>query len=246
ANGRPINDPESGYQESGFSEFQAPGDTDARTTFNQWVDREPRFYVGITYNGSQWLNTEPQPIVTKTWYGGNSGREIGGNDYTPTGYVVRKHKSVASESTDNTSVVMLRLAEIYLNYVEALNEYDPGHPGILEYLNRIRNRAGIPEYGSDELEAPSTQEEMRQVIRHERQVELAFEERRYFDTRRWKIAEETADGPIYAMDINASSESEFYNKVAFEERVFEPRHYLYPIPQDEINIDENLVQNPGW
>lgn len=243
ANGRPIDDPQSGYRESGFSEFQAPYDSEARRTYNPWTNREPRFYVGITYNGSQWLNTDPQPIITKTWYEGNSGKRIGGNDYTPTGYIVRKHVGIGS---GNTTIPMMRLAEIYLNYVEALNEYDPGNPNILEYLNRIRNRAGIPEYGSENLPAPSSQEEMREAIRHERQVELAFEDKRYFDTRRWKIAEETAGGPKYGMDINATPESEFYNEVAFEERVFEQKHYLYPIPQDEVNIDANLVQNPGW
>lgn len=243
ANGRPIEDPESGYQESGFSQFQAPYDFQERETFNQWVNREPRFYTGITYNGSLWHNTNPQPIVTKTWYGGNSGRRIGGNDYTPTGYVVRKHAGVGSGTT---SIILMRLAEIYLNYAEALNEYSPGHPDILEYINRIRNRAGIPEYGSAGLEAPATQDEMRAAIWRERQIELAFEDKRYFDTRRWLIAEETDNGPIYGMDIDAQNEADFYNVVPFENRVFEKRHYLYPIPQNEISIVDNLVQNPGW
>ncbi|SHF96270.1 Starch-binding associating with outer membrane [Fodinibius roseus] len=245
-NGRPIDDPQSGYQETGFSQFQAPYDTEERRTFNQWVNREPRFYVGITYNNSLWLNTDPEPIITETWFEGNSGQQIGGNDYTPTGYIVRKHASTGGYSSEPQTIVMMRLAEIYLSYAEALNEYDPGNPDILEFLNRIRNRAGIPEYGSDELEAPSSQEEMREAIHHERQVELAFEDKRYFDARRWKTAEEEFGGPMYSMDIFATPESEFYNKIVFEERVFEMRHYLYPIPQDEVNINSNLVQNPGW
>lgn len=243
ANGLPIDHPESGYQESGFSQFQAPYDFQARETYNQWVNREPRFYTGITYNGSLWHNTNPQPIVTQTWYGGNSGRRIGGNDFTPTGYIVRKHAGVGSGPT---TIVLMRLAEIYLNYVEALNEHEPGHPDILEYLNRIRNRAGIPEYGSAELAAPASQEEMREAIWRERRVELAFEEKRYFDVRRWKIAEKTDNGPIYGLDIDAQNEADFYNIVPFENRVFEKRHYLYPIPQNEINIVDNLTQNFGW
>src|SRR5699024_10132771 len=136
ANGLPIDDPNSGYQETGFSTFQAPYDFEERRTFNQWVNREPRFYVGITYNGSLWLNTDPEPIVTKTWYQGNSGKQIGGNDFTRTGYIVRKNKGIGS---GNETIPMIRLAEIYLNYVEALNEYDPGNPDILEYLNKIRD-----------------------------------------------------------------------------------------------------------
>src|SRR5699024_8609112 len=132
---------------------------------------------------------------------------IGGNDFTRTGYIVRKNKGIGS---GNETIPMIRLAEIYLNYVEALNEYDPGNPDILEYLNKIRDRAGIPGYGSgpDQIPAPATQEAMREAIHHERRVELAFESHRYFDTRRWLIADETAGGPFYGMDINAVPEAE--------------------------------------
>lgn len=246
ANGRTIDDPQSGYQETGFSDFQAPYDTAERETYNQWVNREPRFYVGITYNNSRWLNTSPNEIVTETWYGGNSGRNIGGNDYSPTGYIVRKNMHIGAWNSGNRTLVLMRLAEIYLNYVEALNEYSPDHPDILEYLNRIRNRAGIPEYGSAELGAPATQAEMREAIRRERRVELAFENSRFFDVRRWKIAAETDNGLIYGLDINAQNEQDFYNVVPFENRIFDQRHYLFPIPQSEININVELVQNTGW
>jgi hypothetical protein len=247
-NGRPIDDPQSGYQENGFSQFQAPYDHKERRTFNQWVDREPRFYVGVTYNNSQWINTTPDTVVTEFWYGGNSGPQVGGNDYSPTGYAVRKNMNVGDWRNDGRSFVMMRLAEIYLNYVEALNEYEPGNPDILKYLNRIRNRAGIPEYGSgpNQIPSPANQAEMREAIHHERQIELAFENKRYFDVRRWKIAEQTEGGPMYSMDINATQEENFYNEVIFEERIFEFRHYLYPIPQSEVNINDQLIQNPGW
>lgn len=141
---------------------------------------------------------------------------------------------------------MLRLAEIYLDYAEALNEYDPGNPDILTYINLIRERAGIPEYGSVELEAPASQEAMREAIRKERRVELFLENTRYFDARRWKIAEDVFAGEMHGMDINARSEEDFYNVTTFETRVFRPQDYLWPIPQDELNANPTLVQNPGW
>ncbi|MHC2992446.1 glycan metabolism protein RagB [Pontibacter sp. HJ8] len=246
ANGRSIDDPKSGYTVSGFSNFKAPNDIEARQVYNQWVNREPRFYVGITYDNSLWLNRNTGNIVTRTWYEGNSGKKAGSNDYSPTGYIVRKNMSTGDWRNGSRTYVMLRLAELYLNYAEALNEYKPGDPDILKYVNLIRSRAGIPEYGSADLPAPASQEEVRQAIRKERRVELAFENVRYFDTRRWKIAEQALDGPTYGLDITAPNIENFYNKVSFETRVFNKKHYLWPIPQNEINSDKELVQNTGW
>lgn len=246
SNGRSIDDPGSGYVASGFSQFQAPYDYQPRETFNQWVNREPRFYVGITYNNSLWLYRNLGNVVTKTWYEGNSGKQVGGNDYSPTGYIVRKSMHLDSRMNTNYSIPVMRLAEVYLDYVEALNEYNPGHADILLYLNKIRNRAGIPEYGSATLEAPAGQDAMREAIRKERRVELAFESVRFFDARRWKIAEDVFSGDTHGMDIEAKTESEFYNVVTFETRVFNKRHNLWPIPQDEIDSNPLLVQNTGW
>lgn len=246
ANGRSIDDPQSGYEESGFSSFRTPYDFMERETFNQWVDREPRFYTNITYDNTLWLNRNTGDIITRTWFEGNSGRKAGGNDYSPTGYIVRKNMGLGDWSSGNRSNSILRLAEIYLDYAEALNESSPGNPDILKYLNLIRNRAGIPEYGSGELEAPDNEAAMREAIRKERRVELAFENVRYFDARRWKIAEEVFNGPMMALDINAPDIKDFYQQVQFENRIFEKRHYLWPIPQDEINTNQKLVQNSGW
>ncbi|TRZ41317.1 RagB/SusD family nutrient uptake outer membrane protein [Robertkochia solimangrovi] len=246
ANGRSIDDPESGYNTDGFSDFQAPYDIQERETYNQWVNREPRFYVGITYNNSLWLNRNYGNVVTETWYGGNSGRAVGGNDYSNTGYVVRKNATTDVWWNTGYAIPMLRLAEIYLDYAEALNEAAPGNTEILEYLNSIRERAGIPGYGDTGLPVPASQSAMREAIHKERRVELAFENVRYFDVRRWKLAENAFSGAMHGLDINAPSESNFYNVVSFENRVFNPRHYLWPIPQDEINSNPMLIQNPGW
>jgi hypothetical protein len=144
--------------------------------------------------------------------------------------------------------VVYRLAEIYLNYAEALNEYAPGHADIKKYINLIRERAGIPQYGAaaGEVPEPASQDAWRQAIRKERRVELAFEYHRYFDTRRWKIAEQTDGGPMYGMDVNATTTADFSKRVVFETRAFMKKNYLWNILQNELSKDKNLVENPGW
>ena len=246
SNGRPISDPLSGYQSSGFSDFQAPYDVQQRSTYNQWVNREPRFYVGITYNNSYWLDqgSSSDQVIVNYELHGNSGRLQSTTDVSSTGYNVRKNMTV---SHNNRSWPYLRLAQVYLDYSEALNEYDPGNPDILKYLNLIRQRAGVPVYGNGttDISVPLTQDSMRMAIRHERQVELAFEEVRYFDLRRWKIAPQTMGADVYGMNMFADGDA-FYQKTLEQRRRFLQRDYLWPIPNGEILKDQYLVQNPGW
>jgi hypothetical protein len=242
-NGLSINDPNSGYVENGFS--SSPGRYTKAGIYNMYTNREPRFYVGITYNGSTWLNTTSPSgtIITQTYYTGNSGKKVGSNDYSPTGYIIRKNIA-QSYANNSRSWVMLRLAQIYLDYAEALNESASDNSDAAKYVNLIRERAGIPDLRPD-----LSQSEMRIAIRKERRVELAFENARYFDTRRWKIAEGTDGGPFYGMNINAGNSVDdpaFYQRTVFETRVFEKKDYLWPIPQQELNVDKNLVQNTGW
>jgi hypothetical protein len=246
ADGSPIVNSASGFQTTGFSQFQAPDDTQVRETYNQWVNREPRFYVGITYNGRLWLNPNTAGLVTYTYYTGNSGASQSQWDYSPTGYNSRKNINPGSKDTGGRAFCLYRLAMVYLNYAEALNESNPGHPDILATLNLIRERAGIPGYGqTGDLPVPASKEAMRQAIHKERLVEFAFENARWFDVRRWKIAEQTENGPMYGLDIH-SDPPEFYTRVSFENRVFEKKHYLFPLPQTEVLINRKLVQNSGW
>jgi hypothetical protein len=253
--GSPIVNAASGYQLTGFTDFKAPSTNaslPSKSTFNQWVNREPRFYVNITYNRSNWLNPT-YPVETTLFRGGNSGKKADGSggDYSVTGYVVRKSMSTGGWNNSNDhKLILLRLAEIYLGYAECLNESDfaGNQTEILKYINLIRDRAGIPQYGAgaNSLPVPAGQAEMREAIRKERRVELAFENSRFFDVRRWKIAEQTENGPMWGLDIDATTESAFYNLKSFESRVFNKKHYLFPIPQVEINNDVQLVQNTGW
>ncbi|WP_312791313.1 RagB/SusD family nutrient uptake outer membrane protein [Sphingobacterium sp.] len=232
------------YKDSGFSNFKAPYDVAERRTFNMYVNREPRFYVGITYSGSYWLNqaNSSAAVISLFNKSGNSGRSQSTSDVTPTGYTVRKN--VASNGNAR-GALMLRLGNIYLDYIEALNESSPNDPDILKYLNIIRKRAGIAGYGEGTIAVPVGQSAMREAIRKERRVELAFENARYFDTRRWKIAETTDNGPVYGMNLDVDGD-DFFKKTLIETRIFKKRDYLFPIPNNEVLKNENMVQNLNW
>lgn len=245
ANGRSIKDPLSGYDSVGVANFKSPYDDTERSISKRYINREARFYVGITYNNSKWINFQDN-IITNLEFNGNAGKAgIGNNDYSSTGYVVRKNMTVGSRNVGGRTNIMIRLAEIYLDYAEALNESNASDPDILIYLNKIRERAGVPLYGSATLVVPAGQDAMREAIRKERRVELAFENARFFDVRRWKIAE-TTDRGITGLDILKNANNGFYNVVKIENRVFEKKHYLFPIPNGDVQKVPLLVQNPGW
>ena len=214
-------------------------------TRNMFVNREPRFYVNICFNGAYWIGDQKTRI--QLYYTGGSGKK-GTWDYPRSGYIAIKNVSPSSNPLNNNYIkrpfLMMRYAEMLLNYVEALNEYDPGNPDIEKYLNLIRERGGL-----GPVQSGLSQELMREQIRLERRIELCFEQLRYFDTRRWLIAEQTDGGPFYGMNVDAGNsftDEAFYEKTVFETRVFRPEFYLFPIPQSEINRDPQIVQNPGW
>jgi len=247
----PVIDPESGYKDDGFTVFTHPIEGQTRETFNMFVDREPRFYVSLLWSGADWIFQDADYVVQYFWEG-RDGPATAAHDYPKSGVSIRKLSHPDNDYTTPTvtrSWILFRYAEIYLNYVEALNEYDPGHQDITEYLNRVRNRAGLPDIEEVYPEAVGNQELMREMIRRERRVELAFETHRFFDTRRWLIGEETNGEPFYGMNIFATSDapgSDFWQRHKHEERVFGPQHYLFPIPQSEIERNRFLVQNPYW
>jgi len=245
ANGLPIeNDPT--YTPNGTSTFQAPDPNDQnapRAISNMFVNREPRFYSSITYSGRKWINPQSN-IITDFTNSGNAGKgAIANNDYTKTGYTSRKHLTVAGWTSGRPIFTVIRLSEIYLDYIEALQETNPSDPDILVYLNRIRTRAGIAPYGSG-AGAIAIPANMREAIRRERRVELAFELDRYFYTREWKIAE-TTDTQIRGLNISQNAPA-FFTPVVVENRVFQKKHYLWPIPNGEIQKVPVIVQNTGW
>ena len=230
----PIINTSSGYVETGYTTTKGPNDYWPASICNMYVNREPRFYALIQYAGAKWQNT-----TCNFWWTGKDGRRGAGSDYCKTGYLLAKLVNPKVNTLTNTGFewrnwVYFRMSEIYLNYAEAINEAE-GPAKAYEYVNRIRNRVGLPN-----LPLNLTQSQMRTAIHHERRIELAFETHRYFDVRRWKIAEDTDNRPIHSMNIMAGEHLQddiFYHRIVCEERTFDKaKNYFFPIPFAEISL----------
>lgn len=207
--------------------------------------RDPRFYDTIIYNGSTWKGRE-----VEIWNGGLDGPPQ--SDATETGYYLKKYLiediSIAPPQTTTRRHVwvVFRYAEVLLNYAEAMNEaYGPENPAGMgmtarEAVNMVRQRAGMPNFPTGMSKA-----DFREKLRRERRVELAFENHRFWDVRRWEIGPSTTD--IYGMEITRNDDGTFdYERTLVEERVWNERRNRYPIPQDEMAKNQELEQNQGW
>jgi starch-binding outer membrane protein, SusD/RagB family len=228
------------YDETGFT----------NGVYNMYQNREPRFYASVTYNRSEWQGGAlTTPITVDLSYSGRDGKKDGKEDYSHTGYLARKNLHPGSNRLTNSFVsrpfVMIRLGEIYLNYAEALNEYDPGNADIVKYLNLIRERAGIPQYGSPGLPVPAGKDAMREKIKAERRIELAFETHRWFDIRRWKILEQTVNGPLHGMNVDGDGDA-FYKRTVITNRVYRKAYNWFPVEQYELDRARLVVQAPYW
>ncbi|ACU05599.1 MULTISPECIES: RagB/SusD family nutrient uptake outer membrane protein [Pedobacter] len=243
ANGAPIINSTSGYVETGFSTTSSPNRWAAGVR-NMYINRDPRFYATVNFNGSVFVNRQLQ-----FWTSGADGKNTAGRDYNTTGYLLKKFADpsviISQGKFSLKTWIYYRLGEIYLNYAEALNESKGPVADVYTYMNAIRNRAGMPS-----LPAGLLKDDMRARIRHERRIELAYETHRYFDTHRWKIAATTDSKPVYGMNITAGSsltDESYYIRTLVETRVFQgPKHYLFPLPQGEVDKAPNIIQNPGW
>ena len=208
-----------------------------------YVNREPRFYTDITFSNSIWFEGNEGGYTVDFTYNGSCGKKQGKNDYTSTGYLVRKCMD-SGENNQKLVCVLLRLTNIYFNYIEALAHVDPTNEDIWTYMNIIRKRAGIPGYGeTPRLVKPTTSAEVLDLVRKEKRIELSFENCRYFDIRRWGLVE-YFNKPVHGMNVNYDG-NEFFKRTEIVNRTFD-RQYFFPIPQSEIDIDKNLVQNTGF
>lgn len=166
-----------------------------------------------------------------------------------TGYMYLKFNepeySKSSEGFANWPIY--RYAEALLIVAEALNEYKPGDSQIKEVVDQIRSRAGLLSVTTTEL---SSQNAMRELIREERRHEFVAEHKRYFDILRWKIAEDILSKPAEGINSNPDDAIGDWSKPRFlaQERMFdEKKHYLWPVPQNAIDKNKNLLpQNSGW
>jgi len=223
-----------------------------RGTFNMYINREPRFYASIAFNNCKWIANNNKNLV-QFYMGGNSGYHEKNNarNFSRTGYLAKKFVSPLANLSSSVSrnYIYFRLGEVYLNYAEALCElsnFDANKEEILFYLNEIRKRAGIPTYGDATGQIKvNGQAHLKELIRKERRVELAFESHRYFDCKRWIISHETDGGEFWGMNVYAG-EADFHKRTVFEIRSFQPKNYLWPLKTDETYKNTLLVQNPGW
>lgn len=229
-------------------------------------NRDPRFDVSIIYNGSKICNQTDYFYPVYTYKGENSTQDAVYSG-TPTGLYTRKMLPRAASGNwwiePLQSRPLIRFAEVLLSYAEAVNEWkgpdfsetlgDGNTYSALEVLKLIRRRAGIAP-GTDGmygLKAGMTQDEMREAIRNERRIELAFEGFRFFDVRRWMIAEKTENQPMHGLEITRVVDEN--NKVTYVPREFVVRNhvfrkamYFWPIPYAEIVKTPALKQNPYY
>lgn len=225
--GKSINDPTSGFD-----------------PYNPYLRRDPRlrfsvFLDGDVLPGGQVFKPNP-----------NSGTaDAVGSTYiaSTTGFNIKKYinnEDYANPTNCGINIILLRYAEVLLTYAEAKIELNQLDQSMYDAINAVRNKR-------DDVKLPSilgnrTQAELREIVRQERKVELAFEGLRLFDIRRWKIAENVMNGPVYGITYVNNGQLVTVQSVAFN-RVFDKsRHYLWPIPQKEANLNPNLIQNPNW
>ncbi len=254
-NGQPIIDPASGYTDEGFTNpYIHPLDDFAPiNAHNSCVGRDARFYASVLANGMNWINTYKGEKVVTFHTGGTSTYQQSG-DCVKSGYLWRR----MSDPTNNIEEgkwgqfawPYYRLAEIYLNYAEACNEKpNRDEAEALLYINKVRARSGLNKLEDAYPEVIGNQELLRDLLRKERMVELAFESHRYYDIRTWMIAEEEFSGPNYTRNLLATEYEESWgrtDKVFPGEKVFEPKHYFFPIHQNQLNEMKNITQNYGW
>lgn len=237
-NGKAISDPTSGYD---------PNDP--------YTNRDPRFYNSITYDQAPLRNASIENVPVNIFLGNYNGTPEGQDAVhtgTPTGYYFKKqqHRACATNYfiDVNQARPVMRYAEALLNFAEAENEYEGPTSDVFEVLKAIRERAGI-DPGEDEMygiNPDMSQSEMREFIRTERQVELAIEGFRFWDVRRWMIADQTENRTMHGMEVHRNGNNVSYETFEVRKRVFRQAMYFWPIPYAEVAKSPELIQNPFY
>lgn len=203
------------------------------------LDRDPRLFATVMLPG----DSQTIPNYTYTPFDKDSKDAIGKQAASRTGYLVKKFLDLEDESkkwSGSLDFMIIRYAEVLLTYVECLVESGQwNHADVVKYLNMIRNRAGMPNVNTTTY---NSETKMRELYQRERRVELCFEGTRYFDIRRWGIAEQVMKGKVYgAYD---PIENTF---VAVEDRQYKsPKNDHFPLPQKETTANPNISQPKGW
>jgi hypothetical protein len=230
-NGKPITDPTSGYDPQ-----------------HPYLHRESRFEQSIVYDGSFW-----QGEIFKSRIGGTNQIDLGStSDISNTGYCARKtlDESILGQTSLGTSpgtsnYQFYRYAEVLLSYAEAQNEAAGPDPSVFDAVNKVRTRVLLPE-----VPAGTNQTDMRTIIRRERRLEFTFEDKRWYDIRRWDITVKgpaVLNSPEFGMKItpDAAGNLKYEPIVVFQNRFSQHMNWL-PIPQGVLNQNTKLNQNPGY
>lgn len=271
-------DPDYPYQEEkSGSNKNFSGYILSKGTYGHYLNREMRFYATIGFSNSYYFGTSStgnsanKNFNAQFYKNGNCAKgaatwATNANYYPMTGYLCRKFQHPEDVYGGSYYGALkpkvwaeYRLAEIYLNYVEALNELTISHTvdnevisrdpaEIRKYFNLIRYRAGLPGISTTDAQNPVR---MKELIKRERQIELAWEGHRYFDTRRWNIAKDVENGHVTGLAVYKDEDDGFYREVQVKEvsfayKTYSRRKNFWPIPQTEITKNPNLDQNPGW
>ncbi|GAA4808683.1 RagB/SusD family nutrient uptake outer membrane protein [Olivibacter ginsenosidimutans] len=165
---------------------------------------------------------------------------------TPTGYYTNKMLNPEHAANfihgGQRCFPLIRYAEVLLNYAEALNEYSGPGTEVYQAMEAVRKRAGLNPY---QLPEGLSQAEMRERIRNERRVELAFEGHRFWDVRRWMLGD-TQNQQMHGMEVRRGNGQVTYKVVVVDKHNFRPEMYYWPIPMSEVGKSPELEQNPGY
>ena len=219
-----------------------------------YKNRDPRLDMSIVRPGSFYMGSYFDP------YGGDDDYNKVGDNTSQTGYNLKKYISNLDDyrgtdygtDIDNVggAVMVIRYAEVLLTYAEAKIELNQIDQSVYDAINKVRARVGMPNVDKTVY---NNQTKMRELIRRERRVELAFEGLRFVDVRRWKIAEQVMPGTVKGIlkgsvdPTNGNLTLQPNTTKQVTTRVFtSPKHYLLPIKQSEIDTNKNLGQNPGY
>lgn len=226
------------------------------------LHREPRFYASLGFDGGIWFGHGVTDDTKALFVEGKKGQKAGKLDasrYSLSGYWAKKlvyYENVQSTSSDSYSTQnypfpVVRLADLYLLYAEALNE-SSGPAASYEWVNKVRSRAGLDGVVESWTAAsinpgkPSTKEGMRDIIQQERMIELVFEGQRFWDLRRWKRASEFLNKEVKGWNIEGETTDTYYKVITYGSYRFLKRDYLWPISETDLINNTNLIQNPGW
>ncbi|RTE52373.1 RagB/SusD family nutrient uptake outer membrane protein [Arenibacter aquaticus] len=226
-------------------------------------DRETRFYADLSFDRGVWFGNG-RDLDTDPWYIHSRKGEFASvfeiSQYSVTGYWPKKLinikttvKNGTSLSTNRYAFPIIRLADLYLYYSEALNEMKSAPDNeVYQYIDLVRERAGLDgvveswsNYSKDPNK-PTTKEGMREIIQQERLIEMAFEGGRFWDLRRWKLSEIYMNKPIKGWSVLEQDVEDYYNVRVLYNPSFSQKDYLWPIAEGELVNNPNLQQNPGW